>query len=217
MIHVAELLSWNVRNTGWKHDFHHLSQDLDGFVANLIDRPSRLAVEKPTEGVALAQLCTSTAVVELFDAYVKTGTSGIRTGNYDSLPPWNTIETLRFLFLKVSWNVIKGYKAIDTFLCFLFIIWGLSHPNHIHFSHSCLSVHKWKSLLQRFRTFQSSAHPSERLQKTIWWNKMHIINNRPSIELYSGIDESYWSRRRPQQYRMWEYLFHKSYSLFLEI
>lgn len=68
MIHGAELLSRNIRSTAWKNDFRHLPQDLDGFVADLFDRPSKLAFEEPAGVVALAQLCTSSAVGELFDA-----------------------------------------------------------------------------------------------------------------------------------------------------
>ena len=68
MIHGAEILVRHVRSVAWRTDFNHNKTDLDDFVADLFDRPSRLAAHHPAGVVALVQLCTSSAVGDLFDA-----------------------------------------------------------------------------------------------------------------------------------------------------
>lgn len=68
MIHGAELLTRNVKAIAWRRDFGDDNPDWSDSIADLFDRPSRLAAEQPAGIVALAQLCTSTEVGRLFDA-----------------------------------------------------------------------------------------------------------------------------------------------------
>ena len=68
MIHGAELLVRNVKSAAWRRDFGDDTLDWSDSIADLFDRPSRLAAEQPAGVLALAQLCTSTDVGRLFDA-----------------------------------------------------------------------------------------------------------------------------------------------------
>lgn len=68
MIHGAEVMIRNVKGVGWQYDFGDDNPDWSDSIADLFDRPSRLAAQQPAGVVALAQLCTSTRVGRLFDA-----------------------------------------------------------------------------------------------------------------------------------------------------
>ena len=67
MIHGAELLVRNVKSAAWRKDFGEDNVDWSDSIADLFDRPSRLAAQQPAGIVALAQLCTSSGMGRLFD------------------------------------------------------------------------------------------------------------------------------------------------------
>ena len=67
MIHGAELLVRNVKSSAWRKDFGEDNVDWSDSIADLFDRPSRLAAQQPAGIVALAQLCTSSGMGRLFD------------------------------------------------------------------------------------------------------------------------------------------------------